>query len=46
MAVNDPVSKYIPEFANLKVAKVDVANGSVTQVAPDHPMTMRELMSH
>jgi len=44
--LNDPVSKYIPEFANLKVANVNPANGTVTQVAPDHPMTMRELMSH
>jgi CubicO group peptidase (beta-lactamase class C family) len=44
--LNDPVSKHIPEFADLKVAKVDPANGSVTTVATDHPMTMRELMSH
>lgn len=44
--LNDPVSKHIPEFADLKVAKVNPANGSVTTVAPDHPMTMRELMSH
>jgi CubicO group peptidase (beta-lactamase class C family) len=44
--LNDPVSKHIPEFANLKVAKVNPASGAVTQVPPDHPMTMRELMSH
>jgi CubicO group peptidase (beta-lactamase class C family) len=44
--LNDPVSKYIPEFANLKVAKVNPATGASTDVAPDHPMTMRELMSH
>jgi CubicO group peptidase (beta-lactamase class C family) len=44
--LNDPVSKHIPEFANLKVAKVNPQTGAVTQVAPDHPMTMRELMSH
>jgi CubicO group peptidase (beta-lactamase class C family) len=44
--LNDPVSKYIPEFADLKVAKVDPANGSVTTVPSNHPMTMRELMSH
>jgi CubicO group peptidase (beta-lactamase class C family) len=44
--LNDPVSKHIPEFANLKVAKINPANGTVTQVAPEHPMTMRELMSH
>ena len=44
--LNDPVAKYIPEFANLKVAIVDPENGTIKQVDPDHPMTMRELMSH
>ncbi len=44
--LNDPVSKHIPEFADLKVAKVNPQTGAVTQVAPDHAMTMRELMSH
>jgi CubicO group peptidase (beta-lactamase class C family) len=44
--LNDPVSKHIPEFANLKVAKVNPETGAVTQVPADHPMTMRELMSH
>lgn len=44
--LDDPVSKYIPEFANLQVAKVDPASGAVQNVAADHPMTMRELMSH
>jgi len=44
--LNDPVSKHIPEFANLKVAKVNPATGAASEVAPDHPMTMRELMSH
>jgi CubicO group peptidase (beta-lactamase class C family) len=44
--LNDPVAKHIPEWANLKVAKVNPQNGTVTQVAPDHAMTMRELMSH
>lgn len=44
--LNDPVSKYIPEFANLQVAKLDPASGTVTNVPQSHPMTMRELMSH
>jgi len=44
--LNDPVSKHIPEFADLKVAKVNPANNSVTPVAPEHPMTMRDLMAH
>lgn len=44
--LNDPVSKYIPELADLKVAKVDPATGAVSAVPAEHPMTMRELMSH
>jgi CubicO group peptidase (beta-lactamase class C family) len=44
--LNDPVSKHIPEFANLKVAKANPSTGVVTQVAPDRPMTMRDLMTH
>jgi CubicO group peptidase (beta-lactamase class C family) len=42
----DPIAKHIPEFANLKVfAGVD-ANGQPRLVAPSHPPTMGELMSH
>ena len=43
--LNDPVAKYIPEFANLKVFALD-ASGNTTLVAQNHPVTMRELMSH
>jgi len=39
--LDDPVAKHIPEFADLKVKG---PNG--TLVAQEHPMTMRELMSH
>jgi CubicO group peptidase (beta-lactamase class C family) len=39
-SLDDPVSKHIPEFANLKVA---TPNGEVPQI---RPMTMRQLMSH
>jgi CubicO group peptidase (beta-lactamase class C family) len=42
---SDPIAKYIPEFAQLKVFQGD-ANGKMTLVDPDHPPTMRELMSH
>lgn len=41
----DPLSKYIPEFANLKVAGVD-ADGKPTLDAPAHAPTVGELMSH
>src|ERR1700685_1488210 len=43
--LNDPVAKYIPEFANLKVYGTD-AKGNMVLADQTHPMTMRELMSH
>src|ERR1700727_2964055 len=43
--LNDPVAKYVPEFANLKVYGTD-ADHNVVLKDQDHPVTMRELMSH
>jgi CubicO group peptidase (beta-lactamase class C family) len=43
--LNDPVAKYIPEFADLKVYATD-AEGNMSLADPTHPVTMRELMSH
>jgi CubicO group peptidase (beta-lactamase class C family) len=43
--LNDPVAKYIPEFANLKVYGTD-AHGNMVMQDQTHPVTMRELMSH
>jgi CubicO group peptidase (beta-lactamase class C family) len=43
--LNDPVAKYIPEFAKLKVYSTD-ANGNVVMKDQNHAVTMRELMSH
>jgi CubicO group peptidase (beta-lactamase class C family) len=43
--LNDPVAKYIPEFANLKVYSTDAGNNMVLKDQA-HPVTMRELMSH
>ena len=42
----DPISKYIPEFAHLKVFAGTDADGKMILVDPDHAPTMRELMSH
>jgi CubicO group peptidase (beta-lactamase class C family) len=39
-ALDDPVSKHIPQFAGLKVAT------PAGEVAQTRPMTMRQLMSH
>ncbi len=43
--LNDPVAKYIPEFAKLKVYTTE-ANGNIVMKDQNHPVTMRELMSH
>ena len=45
-ALDDPVAKFIPQFADLKVAKEDGPEGNPVVEDADHPMTMRELMSH
>jgi CubicO group peptidase (beta-lactamase class C family) len=42
----DPIAKYIPEFAHLKVFVGTDADGKMILVDPDHAPTMRELMSH
>ncbi|HEX3913682.1 MAG TPA: serine hydrolase domain-containing protein [Steroidobacteraceae bacterium] len=43
--LGDPVAKYIPEFAKLKVYATE-ANGNIVMKDQNHPVTMRELMSH
>ncbi|UWZ82392.1 serine hydrolase domain-containing protein [Occallatibacter riparius] len=42
----DPISKYVPEFANLKVFNGVDGDGKPILVDPEHAPTMRELMSH
>src|SRR5215475_8510047 len=42
----DPISKFIPEFADLKVFKGTDANGAIVTEAPAHPPTMAELLTH
>jgi CubicO group peptidase (beta-lactamase class C family) len=43
---SDPIAKYIPEFAHLKVFNGVDADGKMMLADPDHAPTMRELMSH
>jgi CubicO group peptidase (beta-lactamase class C family) len=43
---SDPISKFIPEFAHLKVYKGINADGTMILADPDHAPTMRELMTH
>lgn len=43
---NDPISKFVPEFADLKVFKGTDASGAVLTEPPEHAPTMGELMTH
>jgi CubicO group peptidase (beta-lactamase class C family) len=43
---SDPIAKYVPEFAHLKVFKGMDSDGKMILVDPDHAPTMRELMTH
>ena len=44
--LNDPVSQFIPEFAELSVYEGDNPDGSMKLVDANRLMTMRELMTH
>ena len=47
--LDDPVSKYIPSFANVKVGvekKADDGSKSLELVPPVRPMTVHDLMTH
>lgn len=44
--LDDPVEKFIPEFKGLQVFTKKADDGSMMTEAPNHPMTVRELMSH
>lgn len=43
---DDPVSKYIPELANLKVMQSYNDEGEMVLVSPSREPTMRELLNH
>ena len=43
--LDDPVTKFIPEFKNLRVMTVN-ASGNITTEPARRPPTMREVMSH
>jgi CubicO group peptidase (beta-lactamase class C family) len=43
---SDPIAKYVPAFAHLKVLKGMGANGQMLLEDPNHAPTMSELMSH
>ena len=43
--LNDPVERFLPEFAGLRVAERD-ADGTRRLVDPERPMTVRDAMMH
>lgn len=43
---DDPVSKYVPEFANLKVMTSYNDDGEMVLETPKNPPTMRQLLNH
>jgi CubicO group peptidase (beta-lactamase class C family) len=43
---SDPISKFIPEFAHLKVFKGVDSDGKMILEDPKHPPTMHDLMTH
>ena len=43
---SDPISKFIPEFADVKVFKGMDANGAMITEAPAHAPTIAELLTH
>ncbi len=44
--LDDPVEKHLPQLANMRVLVSANDDGSFETEASDHPMTVRELMSH
>ena len=44
--LNDPVSRYIPEFEQLEVYTGENSDGSIQKEELDRPIMMRELMTH
>jgi CubicO group peptidase (beta-lactamase class C family) len=45
LLINDPLSKYFPKFANMKVAVLD-GDGLTGTVAADRPIMIQDLMRH
>lgn len=45
LSLDDPLAKYLPEFADLQVAIADGPDGIPQTTAPSHAPTLRELMN-
>lgn len=45
LSLDDPLEKYLPEFADLRVAIAEGPDGVPETTLPSHPPTLRELMN-
>lgn len=47
LSLDDPVAKYLPKFAEMKVAQLDASGDAITALVPARkPITIRDLMIH
>jgi CubicO group peptidase (beta-lactamase class C family) len=47
LLIDDPLSKYFPNFANMEVAELDASGDTITGKVPaKQPITLRHLMTH
>ncbi len=44
--LDDPLSKYLPEYADMKVAKVDATGKKITLEPVKRPITVRDITRH
>jgi CubicO group peptidase (beta-lactamase class C family) len=44
--LDDPLSKYLPEFSDMKVAKVDATGKKITLEPARRPITVRDITRH
>ena len=46
IALDEPVSKYLPQFATMQVGVPDASGGGMHLVPAERPMTIQDLMRH
>ncbi len=47
LSIDDPVAKYLPQFATMQVASLDPSGNTIASTMPaKRPITIRDLMTH
>lgn len=46
LRLSDPVSRFLPEYADLRVREIDPATGEIRLVEPERAVTVRDLLTH